>query len=116
MRKMASQWDKSADLFTLTARSENCFSDKSALTSALQLLQVQKQKMAEGATGQADRTVRRHTAAARIVVPWQEFESAQVLRDAADGVAGERAESTFHKPQVQPIEQPSAEEFGDEAA
>jgi hypothetical protein len=113
---MASQWDKSADLFALTARSRNCLLSDCAPASAAQFLQVQKQKSAEGTKGRAGRTTRRHTAAACFVFPWKKSESAQVRLDDADGVASEPRRSTFHKLQVQPIEQPCAEEFGGEAA
>lgn len=116
MRTMASQWDKSADLFALTARSLSSHSGECTQSSAALLLQVHTKKTAEETTGQADRIACRHTAAACFVVPWQEFESAQVRRDAADGVAREPNGSTFHKVQVQPIKQSIADDFGDEAA
>ena len=116
MRTVASQKDKSADLFALTARSKNCPSSNREPASSAQLLQVQKQKMAEITIGRADRTVRRQTAAACPVSPWKKFESARVCLDAADGAASEPCESTFHNIQIQPIQQPSAEDFGDEAA
>jgi hypothetical protein len=60
--------------------------------------------------------MRRLTAAACFAFPLQTFEGAQVRRGAADGVASEPHESVFHKVQLQPIEQPRAEKFGDEAA
>jgi len=93
---MASQKDKSADLFALTARSRNCLSSYCEPTGATRLLQVQKQEMAADTNGRAGRNLRR--------------------LQAADGAPNEFCKPTFHKTQLQPIEQPSAEEFGDEAA
>jgi hypothetical protein len=116
VRTMASQRDKPADLFALTARSRNCLSNDCAPASWTRILQVQKQKTAEGTTGRAGRTVRRPRVDGCIPFPWQKSESAQVCCDAADGVASELRESTFRRLQVQPIEQPSAEYFGGEAA
>jgi hypothetical protein len=52
----------------------------------------------------------------RFAFPWQKSRIAQVCRCAADGVAGEPYKSKIHKIQIQPIEQPSAEDFGGEAA
>ena len=96
MRTMASQMDKSADLFALKARSRNCLSSYCEPTGAARPLQVQKQEMAAGTNGRAGRNLRR--------------------LQAADGTPNEFCKPTFHKIQIQPIEQPSTEEFGGEAA
>jgi hypothetical protein len=55
-------------------------------------------------------------AGACFAFPWRKFENAQVCRAAANGVADEPYKSTIHKLQVQPNEQPNAEEFGGEVA
>jgi hypothetical protein len=116
VRTVASQKDKSADLFALTARSENCLSSYCEPAGALRLIHVEKQKTAEGTDGQAGRITRQLRAAACFAFPWQKLESVQVCRGAADGVADKAYESAFHKVQIQPIEQPNTEEFGGEAA
>jgi hypothetical protein len=113
---MASQWDKSADLFALMARSRNCLSSDCPPVSRARILQVQKKKTAEGSTGRADRIVRQLRAAAWFAFPWRKSGTAQVCLAAADGAARATYESTCHKLQIQPIEQPSAEDFGGEAA
>ena len=109
---MASQWDKSADLFALTARSRNCLSSDCPPVSRARILQVQKKKTAEESTGRADRIMRQLRAAARFAFPWRKSGSTQACR----GTARAKYESKFHKLQIQPIEQPSAEEFGGDAA
>ena len=116
MRTMASQWDKSADLFALTQRSKDCLSSDCEQADAAETLQVQKQTTVQGKAGRADSTVRRHVASACFVSPWKKSEIAQVCLDAAGGVTSEPYESTFNKLQVQPIQQPRAEDFGDAAA
>ena len=76
MRTMASQRDKSADLFALTARSRNCLSSSCEPASAAHLLQVQKQKTAE----EHDRPSGQNRCAgscrgACFVFPWQRSEA-----------------------------------------
>ena len=116
MRTKASQRDKSADLFALTARLGNCPSSCCEADSAERRPQVQKQKTVEITTGRAARAARRLQVDAFYTVPWRKFESAQVCWIAADGVASEPYKSKINKPQVQPNEQPTAEDFGGEAA
>jgi len=113
---MASQWDRSADLYALTARPRNCLSSNCPPVSGARILQVQKKKTAEGTTGRVDRIMRQLRAAAWVAFPWRKSGSAQVYLAAADGAARATNESTFHNLQIQPIEQPSTEEFGGEAA
>jgi hypothetical protein len=114
---MASQKDKSADLFALTARSKNCFSHRWAPANRARIPQLQKQETTEGTTGRADGVLRRLKATTQFVVQCQRrFESVQICRCTADDAASERREFTFHNFQFQPIEQPSAEYVGDEAA
>ena len=116
MRTTASHRDKSADLFALTARSRNCLSSCCEPDSAERLPQVQKQKTVEITSGRIGRTVRGLQSDASYTVPWRKSESAQACHGAADCAANEFRKSTFQESQVQPNEQPSAEDFGGEAA
>jgi hypothetical protein len=113
---MESQRDKSADLFALTARSRNCRSRSRAPVNPARLLQIRKQQTAEGASSRTASSIRRFLSGAVFAFPIQKSEGTQVWRGAADGGRSEPFELTFQKHQVQPIEQPSAENLGGEAA
>ena len=114
---MVSQMDKSADLFTLTKRSGGFSSHPFAIAGSPQPLQFPNKVAARSAPVRADRPACLLRAAVCVVFPLPpRFENAQVRPGASYGVPGEPCGSTNSNSQVLPIEQPSADPFGGEAA
>lgn len=113
---MVSQRDNSADLFALTTRSRNCFPSSCAQANSAHPLQVQKQSSAGRTPGWAVKSMRGSSAARASYFHGRDLSALKFAATPPMALEVSRANPRSRNVRIQPTEQPSAEDFGGEAA